>query len=143
MRKVKFYSLLTFLIIAPLICSAQENFKVKKSLYNFELTEKDGRCILGYTKNAVTKELVLDIAPNCKVVRLEANNQIIQHYYSDIKATAIMIGGEIENGNCKTDTAASTQTVLIRANVIKLGKKRGGACLPDGPDEKEFWLSAH
>ncbi len=143
MKKMKFCFLLLFLTIAPTAYHAQENFRVKKSSFNFELIEKEGKCVLSYTKNAVTKELVLDVAPKCKVLRMEADDRIIQHYYNDIKATAVMVGGEIEKGKCKIDTAASTQVILIRTNSVKLGQKRGGTCFPDGPDEKEIWLGAH
>lgn len=143
MKKMYFLILLGALCV-PLAAVGQDSFKVKKSLYSFELKEKDGRCVLSYAKKGAVKELTLDVPPDCKAVRMgSANGQIITHYYKDIKATVIMVGGGLSKGNCKGESAAATQTVLIGASSVKLGKKREGACLPDGPDEKEFWLSSH
>ena len=142
MTKIQFLILVAALT-AALPIFGQEKFKVKKSVYTYELIEKNGKCVLNYSKNGVAKELFLDVSSDCKVIRMGANGQVITHYYKDIKATVFMVGGGLSKGNCKVESAASTQTVLISNNVVKAGKTREGACLPDGPDEKEFWLSSH
>ena len=107
------------------------------------MEEKDGKCTLNYSKGKVSNQLTLDIAPNCKLIKWGASNKIRVHYYKDIKATVFMIGGEIHKGDCKEETAKTTQTILVSQNSIKLGSQRNRTCLPDGPDEKEYWISSH
>ena len=96
-----------------------------------------------YSKKGVAEKLTLDVPPDCKFVRRGANGTVITHYYKDIKATVLMVGGGLSKGNCKGESAAATQTILISNSGAKLGKQREGTCLTDGPDEKEFWLSSH
>lgn len=142
MRKI-YLLLLPTLLVCAFTAAAQETFKVKNSPYSYELKATDGKCVLTYSKKGVAEQLTLDVPSDCKVVRRGANGTVITHYYKDIKATVLMVGGGLSKGNCKGESAASTQTVLISNGGAKLGKQREGTCLPDGPDEKEFWLSSH
>ncbi len=141
--KKTFPLILLTLFVFALTATAQETFKIKNSLYSYELKNSDGKCVFAYSKKGVAKELVLDVPSDCKAVKMGANGAVITHYYKDIKATVLMVGGGLSKGNCRGEFAASTQTVLISNSGIKLGKQREGTCLPDGPDEKEFWLSSH
>ena len=142
MKKMRLI-ILPMLLMTVLPTVAQEAFKIRNSLYSYELKNKDGKCVLSYSKKGNAQEIVLDVPSDCKVVKTGASNTVITHYYKDIKATVFMVGGGLSKGNCRGESAASTQTVLISSSGVKLGKQREGTCLPDGPDEKEFWLSSH
>ena len=142
MRKI-YLLILPTLMLSVLPLTAQETFKIKNSPYSYELTAADGKCVLTYSKKGVAEKMTLDVPSDCKVVRRGANGTVITHYYKDIKATVLMVGGGLSKGNCKGESAAATQTILISSSGAKLGKQREGTCLPDGPDEKEFWLSSH
>ncbi len=140
----KYYVLILLALFAiPLTAIGQETFQVKKSPFSFNLAERDEKCIVSYQKKGVIKEVILNLASPCKIVRIGANGKVIEHYYKDIRATVVMFGGGLKKGNCAGDTADATQTIIIGRNFVKAGAKREGTCLPDGPDEKEFWLSSH
>lgn len=151
MIKLSLSIFLTVLFV-PLFAAAQaaedaagETFRVKNSLYSFELKERDGKCVLSYAKKGVAKELPLDVSASCKVIRNSGKTNLVkQFYYRDLKATAIMIGGGVARGKCGEEATRSTQIVLIGKTGIKAGKKLDReTCLPDGPDEKDYWLDAH
>ena len=135
--------LLLALFILPLAATAQETFQVKKFPYSFTVAERDEKCVVSYERKNIKKEIVLDIAAPCQVIRFGGNNLVIEHYYADLKATVVMFGGGLKKGNCKEAEADATQTLIIGKNFVKTGTKREGTCLPDGPDEKEFWLGSH
>ncbi|RMH32603.1 MAG: hypothetical protein D6687_09535 [Acidobacteria bacterium] len=121
-----------------------DSFKIKNLPYSFVLLEKDGKCVLRYTKGDASKELVMDILPKCKVVREIGSGEVVHYYYDDIEATVIAIGGEVKKERCAEETAFSQQVVLIRRNNVKLGEKvNDWTCLPGGDDEKNYWTLSH
>ncbi len=56
-----------------------------------------------------------------------------------------MIGGNVgEAAKCKSAFADQSQVILVKARGVFAGKTRHNSiCLPEGPDEKEFWLLSH
>lgn len=120
--------------------SEPESFALGK--VDFDLTEREGECIVSYEKNGKTIEVKLEIPPPCRVVRDNKDNARYVTY-KDIKSDVFMIVGDVKDMGGKP-CGTKAQVVLLKRNSATAGKTlEGTVCVLYGTDEKDFWMLSH
>jgi hypothetical protein len=112
--------------------------------YKFELIEKDGKCVLNYTRTGKTSSLNLDLSANCQVVR-DNKAKVRSFTYKDINAKVFLIAGKLGSDSVeKNKCGEEMQVILLKKGKIVSGKSQSGkVCTQYGADEKVFWLLSH
>ncbi len=149
MKKIFLLILLTVLACVGAF-GQSESFTVKG--YQLNLIERDGKCVVSFTKQNKTDEKSLDIGAPCRFVRMPGNTKAIQSVtYKDLKnATVILVVGgptspEQKDSLMPAGCGTQWQAILLRTTSVTVSKVKSGSvlCPSGGADEAMFWTASH